>query len=98
MYAHFTIPLYKYPVPTLSTIFLPIWILNLINIAIYFSAPDLSNRLSSVATLMIAYVALIPTVRSKIPANAAPTFVEILVYFQALISMLSVIQGIDMLD
>ena len=35
-YAHFTIPLHKKPYVTIITIFLPLWLLSIIMLGIYF--------------------------------------------------------------
>ena len=38
-YAHFTIPLYKYPLASIGIVQLPVLILNLITIGIFLSEP-----------------------------------------------------------
>ena len=62
-YAHFTIPLYKFPTVTIATIFLPLWLLGIINLGIFFQDNNLADRIASIAALMIAFVALFPTIR-----------------------------------
>ncbi len=62
-YAHFKIPLYKFPAVSIATIFLPLWLLGVINLGIFFQSNDLGGRIASLAALMIAFVALIPTIR-----------------------------------
>lgn len=74
-YAHFNIPLYKFPMVALATIFLPLWLLGLINLAIFFQDNNLADRIASIAALMIAFVALIPTIRAQIPPNPHIVFV-----------------------
>ena len=61
--AHFHFPLYKIPGVTLATIFVPLIFLGLINLAIFFQEPALGDRVLSIATLMIAFVGLIPIIR-----------------------------------
>ena len=74
-YAHFTVPLYKYPTVTIVTIFLPLWLLGIINLGIFFQDNNLADRIASIAALMIAFVALIPTIRHEIPPSPQVTFV-----------------------
>jgi hypothetical protein len=35
-HAHFNIPLYKMPMNSLSTIFIPLWLLGIINLGVFF--------------------------------------------------------------
>ena len=93
-YGHFTIPLYKFPTVTIATIFLPLWLLGIINLGIFFQDNGLADRIASIAALMIAFVALIPTIRSEIPPSPSITFVEILVYIETLTSLLCLIHSL----
>ena len=79
-YAHFKVSLYKFPIVSIATIFLPLWLLAIINLGIFFQDNALSNRIASISALMIAFVALIPTIRDQIPPNPKIVFIEILVY------------------
>ena len=51
------------------TIFIPLWLLSVINLGIFFQDNALADRIASIASLMIAFVALIPTIREQIPPN-----------------------------
>ena len=73
--AHFSVPLYKYPFVSLATIFIPLWLLAIINLAIFFQGSLLGERIASIAAVMIASVALMPTIRSQIPPNPQIVFV-----------------------
>lgn len=86
-HAHFTIPLYKFPFVTLFTIFIPLWLLGIINLGIFFQDTGLGDRIGSLAALMIAFVALIPVIREALPPNPNITLVEILVYFETLTTL-----------
>ena len=59
---------------------LPLWLLALINLGIFFQDSNLGDRIGSIATLMIAFVALIPVIRSQIPPNGHLVFIQFLVY------------------
>lgn len=52
------------------------------NLGIYFQNPELDERIGSLASLMIAFIALNETIRSQIPPHPKVVFVEILVYLQ----------------
>lgn len=94
-YAHFNIPLYKFPIVALATIFLPLWLLGIINLGIFFQDENLADRIASIAALMIAFVALIPTIREQIPPNPKIVFIEILVYMETLTSLFALIHSLD---
>jgi hypothetical protein len=58
--------MYKVPDESIGTIFLPLLLLGIINLCIFFQDYKLSGRIASVASLMIAFVAIVPVVRAKI--------------------------------
>lgn len=62
-YTHLVIPLYKYPGNVLITIFLPVMLLALLSLAIFFQEQDLSGRIGSIATMILGYIALIPSIK-----------------------------------
>ncbi len=61
-YAYFNIPMYKFPSSSLVTVFIPLWLLGLINLGIYFQDQSLSDRIGSIIGLMLAFIAYIPTI------------------------------------
>lgn len=79
----------------MATIFLPLLLLSIINLGIFFQDNGLADRIASIAALMIAFVALIPSIRAQIPPNPKIVFVEILVYFDASTTLLALIHSID---
>ena len=67
-FAHFRVPLYKYPFASMMETCLLLWMLALINIAIYFiSFTALEARVGSVATVSLSIIAFMPTINAKIP-------------------------------
>jgi hypothetical protein len=74
-YANFLIPLYKYPLVSLATIFLPLWLLAIINLGIFYQNTSMGDRVGSIAGIAIAFVALIPTIRDNIPPNPRIVFI-----------------------
>lgn len=80
-FVKFTFQMYRYPTNTLVIIFVPMVILSFINLMIFWgSVTDVSSKLQTVAGLMIAYAALLPTIRDKIPPSPRITLMEYLVY------------------
>lgn len=75
-HAHFSIPMYKMPMYSLSTIFVPLWLLGIINLGIFFASSDVGSRIQSIAGLMVAFAALIPTIRGQIPPHPGWIFIE----------------------
>lgn len=59
----------------LFMIFFPLWLLGMINLSIFFSEPGLGDRIGSLASLLLAYVALIPIIRNLLPPNPNITLV-----------------------
>ncbi len=62
-YASFKIPLYKMPFSSVATIFLPLSLLAGLNFGIFFQDENLANRIACIASLALAFVAFIPTIR-----------------------------------
>jgi hypothetical protein len=62
-FSHFHIPLYKDPWVSLLVIYLPLMILGVINMSIFFQDNALSDRLANIATLLIAIVGMIELIR-----------------------------------
>jgi len=93
-HAHFDVPLYKMPMYSLSTIFIPLWLLGIINLGVFFENEDLGNRIQAISGLMIAFAALIPTIRNQIPPHPGWIFIEILVYLEAATCLLALFHSI----
>jgi hypothetical protein len=63
-YTHFVIPLYKYPGNSLATIFIPLLLLALLSLALFFQDNNLSDRIALIATMVLGYIQLIPAVKN----------------------------------
>ena len=74
-YACFKLPLYKFPLDSIVIIFLPLWLLAVLNLGIFFQSYVLADRLMNIAALMIAFIALIPTIRERLPPSPSITLV-----------------------
>lgn len=92
-YSHFVIPLYKYPGNALATIFIPIFLLALLSLGIFFQSNDLSNRLSSIATMVLGYIALIPSIKEQLPPSSRITIIEIVIYISTLCCLFSLLES-----
>lgn len=81
-----------------ATIFIPLLCLAIINLGIFFQDNNLADRIASVATLMIAFVALIPTIREQIPPSPHIVFIEYLVYLETFTSLLALIDSLNVMS
>lgn len=79
-YAIFKIPLYRFPVVDIMTIFIPIWLLGFISVYVFYQTTEIMNRIINVAALMIAYAAVQPIVRENLPDAISITLVDLLIY------------------
>lgn len=59
-FAHFHIPLTSGTQNALTSLFFPLWLYSALILAVFLMEPKLSDRLSVIAILLIAFVALIP--------------------------------------
>jgi hypothetical protein len=97
-YSHFVIPLYKYPGNSLATIFIPLFLLALLSLAIFFQPNELSNRISSIATMVLGYIALIPSIKEQLPPSSRITVLEIVIYISTLCCLFSLVESIRIDD
>jgi hypothetical protein len=90
-YTHFVIPLYKYPGNSLLTIFIPIVMLSLLSLAIFFQDNNLSDRIGLIATMVLGYIQLIPSVKNELPPSSKITAIEMAIYLSSLCCLFSLI-------
>lgn len=89
-FANYKFKLYRYPINTLVMVFVPMWILTVINLFTFWAFPfEVFGRLQTVSALLIAYTALIPTVKARIPVSSQVTMIEYLIYSLCFIIFLS---------
>ncbi len=79
------------------TIFLPLVLLSIINLGIFFQDYDLHGRIASISVLLIAFVALIPTLREELPPTNNIVFIEGLVYFQTYTCVIALAQSLNVM-
>ncbi len=102
-FVHIEIPIFKYAVIDMIRIFVPILILSIISLLIFVqeNATDgngfttLAKRIASGCSLMIAYIALIPMMRSKLPPTPSLTLIEILIYSSTIPNFLAIISNLS---
>jgi hypothetical protein len=95
--AHFHFPLYKFTTATLGTIFLPLFILTLINLCIFYQSWELNERIANIAMLMIAFLALIPVMHSQMPLPKL-TLLEICLYLELSTTILCLIDSVQIVE
>lgn len=88
------IPVFRYPLVPLLLVFVPLCSLGVINLAIFFQSPALGDRISSLANLMIAFIFLVPGIRSQIPPNPDITIIEMLVFLEIATAFLCLVQSL----
>jgi hypothetical protein len=81
------------PTTTILTVFIPIWLLGVINIAIYFQKTEFKDRIANLSLVILAYMAFFPTIRDKIPPSPNFTIIDIILYALLLTSLLSLISS-----
>lgn len=74
-FGHFIINIYRNPNSVAGTILIPVGLLTIINLGIFFQSNSLAGRIENIAGLMFAYTAIIPVIRSQIPTNPGITFI-----------------------
>lgn len=67
--------------------------LSLINLAIFFQEQSLSDRIASIAVLLLAYTTFLPVVRDRIPPSPNITLIEIMLYAIMLSSTLCLLRS-----
>ena len=72
---------------------MPLWILGFINLLVFFQDSNLGDRLANIAAILIAFSALIPTIRSQVPPAPQITLVEVMIYLEIGTSILGLIQS-----
>jgi hypothetical protein len=75
------------------TIFIPIFLLSFLSLAIFFQANDLSSRLASIATMVLGYIALIPSIKEQLPPSSRITVIEIVIYISTLCCLFSLAES-----
>jgi hypothetical protein len=61
--------MYKKPQVPLIVLFVPLWLISLINLGIFFQSSKLGDRMASIITLMLALIAFFPVIREELPPS-----------------------------
>ncbi len=77
------------------TIFLPLYILSIISLYIFFQSPEIVDRTINVASLMFAYASVQSVTRQNIPNATGFTLIDLLVYMEIGINLLYLIDSIE---
>lgn len=87
-YNHFIVPLYTYPGNAIASIFIPLFLLALVSLAIFFQEPNLSGRVDAIASMVLGYIALIPSIKGQLAPSSQLTIVESVVYMETMCCLL----------
>ena len=98
---HIEMPIYKYWVVNVIQILLPLFVLSAISLFIFKQetgrredgTSNLNLKILNVASIMIAYVALIPMIRENGPRATYISFLYIVIYLSMIPNLLALIQG-----
>lgn len=63
----------------MAAIFLPLFLLAVLNLGIFYQDNDLHKRIVSIGAILVSFVAFIPVIREQIPPTPKITAVELLV-------------------
>lgn len=94
----FNIPFYKYPIMDSLTIFLPLTLLTILTLFTFVQSPDFNDKIANIATLMIVYVSLVPVIEDSLPPTTSLTLIDLVVYLQLLINLISLFRGFTIRD
>ena len=86
--------IYRYPLVTILTIFVPMWLLGLINLVIFWQDSNLSGRAENIATVLVGLLAFIPSIRSQIPTTPYVTMVDLMIYAFVLSNVLCLLDSV----
>lgn len=64
------------------TIFIPLWIIGLIGLFVFFQEPGFGSRLATIAVLALAFVAFLPTINATVPQTPDLKLVDVLVIME----------------
>lgn len=95
-------PIYKYWVLNVIQIFIPIIVLAALSLFIFSQengmkedmTSTLNARIINVASILIAYAALIPMIRTRVPPATKVSFIYILIYLSILPHMMALISSL----
>ncbi len=87
-YTHFNIAMYKRPIIPILSILLPIQILGGIGLLTFFQSTDLGARLATIAVLILAFVAFMPTINSSNPQSGIKLLDIVIIFHLAAIMLL----------
>lgn len=98
---HIEMPIYKYWMVSVIQILLPLFVLSAISLFIFKQeagkredgTSNMNLRILNVASIMIAYVALIPMIRENGPRATYISFLYVIIYLSLIPNLLALIQG-----
>jgi len=58
----------------MATIFIPIFMLSLLSLSIFFQSKNIDDKIGSIATFVLGFIALIPSIKDELPPSQKITF------------------------
>ena len=93
-YVHFRAPVYKHPGVNLMEIFIPLWILGFINLIVFFQDNYLVDKMFTISTLALAYIAFIPTINEAVPNTPEIKLIDIMIYLEIMSTVFTTIDSL----
>ena len=76
-------------------LYVPMWVLAFINLAVYYQTSNvLADKVATIATVTLAFVAFLPTVNDNIPQRGIK-LIEIIIYVQIGTTILTLIDSLQ---
>jgi hypothetical protein len=88
------IPVYKFPGNAWATIFIPVIMLAILSTSLFFYKSSPSEKIGTIATIVLGFIALIPSIKDQLPPSQRITLSEIIVYIEAINCMLSLAENL----
>jgi len=88
------IGVYRQPLHMIVTTIGPLFILQILLLAIYLQGDDIGGKIGNIATLLLAIVAFIPSVRAEIPSLSYLLFTDYLIYSAILQSLIGMLEAV----
>ncbi len=89
------IGVYRQPLHMVITTIAPLFILQIILLGIYAQdGQDIGSKIGNIATMLLAIVAFIPSVRAEIPSASYLLFTDYLIYSAILQSLIGIVEAV----
>ena len=93
-YASFKMPIYRTAFNDLMTIYIPVLLLSIMSVYIFFETAEIGNRIMNVSAITFTFAAIQPVIRKNLPNATSITLVDFVIYLQLIANVLFLINSI----